>query len=116
MGLGDVYKRQKLRYTTRYVLGIVSCLFATIILYLGINSASLSAVLLSASLIGLGTIILYLTFMTYLKHYPSQYLSSYLIGDYGGGIIITLIYFLVEYLGFPFKFVTIKILNLIIFS
>ena len=94
-----------LKYTTRYILGIVLCITSVIILYLGVVSLSLFAVVLSAFLIGIGTLVLYLTFMTYLKHYPTEYLSSYLIGDYGGGILITLIYFLIEYLKFPFQFV-----------
>ena len=52
---------------------------------------------------GFGTVIVYLTYLSFLKYFPIEYLSTYLIGDYSGGIFITLLYFLLEYLGAEFK-------------
>ena len=94
-----------LNYQFRYILGIFFCISGVAFLYFAVNSLILFIHLLSSFFIGIGTILLFLTFLTYLKHYPTKYLSSYLIGDYGGGIFITILFFLIEYFGYSFKFV-----------
>ena len=97
----------KYKYISRYIFGIILCLISVLFLYIGVNHTSLIFLYIGSSIMGFGTIFLYLTYMVFLKHFPTQYLSSYIIGDLGGGILITLIYFLFEKLNFPFRYVKI---------
>lgn len=93
----------RFRYIPRYCIGIVASLVGVTFLYFGIETPSLVCVYLSAAFIAFGNVVLYLTSLAFLKHFPSEYLSTYLIGDYGGGMLITVVYFIFSHLSIPFE-------------
>ena len=109
------YSLIMLRYTylTRYLLSIGISSIGVIILYFGIIHINLFFVYFSAALVGSGNTSLCLTFYMYLKHYPNGLLSTYIIGDYSGGIFVICVYFVVNFLKMPLEYVSFTTILLI---
>ena len=92
----------KYTFFSRYIVGIFITLTGVLFLYIGLCCVSLFLVYISAGFISMGNVILYLTYLTFMKHFPNGYLSTYLIGNYSGGMCVTLIYFGMRYIGVSF--------------
>jgi len=74
-------------------------------LFSSIHNVKLIYIFISAYLLTSGNVVLYMTYLSFLKHLPNDYMSSYLAGDYLGGMMITLLYLLLSSLGLKFKMV-----------
>ena len=95
----------RLDYWPRYCLGITFSVLGTFALYLGVALKVLWLVYLSAIVIGFGNVSNFLTFLTFVKHFPREYFTGYILGDKSGGAFITLVYFAMDHFQFTFDHV-----------
>lgn len=95
----------KLTYHKRFIYANLVNLFGLLLLVIGIFQKSLILVYVSAFFIGVGVCFLFLIFMSFLAHFPDNYMSTYLIGDFCGGLFITFLYLSMHSLGVHFGYV-----------
>jgi NADH:ubiquinone oxidoreductase subunit 6 (subunit J) len=80
------------------VSGIILCV-------LGILKIFHVLIYLGAINLTCGATIIYLNSVITLKHYPEKFLSKYILGDFSGGLIITIIYLIMANLKINFSMV-----------
>ena len=81
-----------MKFVIRFIIGTVFGIVSIILFYLGMEDHSPIFLYLGSFFIGMGTLFMYLSSLGLLKHFPKEYLSAYLSGDYGGGFVITVLY------------------------
>ena len=93
-------------YIGRYLIGIFLTLTGVLFLVSGVYQKYLLYIYFSSAFIGAGNVILYLTMLSFLKHFPTKFLTTYLVGSYSGGVFITVLYFFLDHFHLVFHYVS----------
>lgn len=95
-----------MEFFSRYLLGVGLCVIGVINTFLGTQKSNHFFYLIGSFCLGSGSVFMYLTSLGVLKHYPQTYLSSYLIGDYAGGFMMTVFYLVLKDFNIQFQYVS----------
>ena len=94
-----------LKYLNRLNWGMLLVFFGTALLIFGVFWHMLLLVYTSSIFLAGGTVLLYLTGLSFLNHFPSNYLTTYILGTCSGGLMITFLYLTLEHFDIHFKYV-----------
>jgi hypothetical protein len=97
-------------FVLRFIIGLILTMFGVGALVTGVFQKALVFVYLSSVFISMGNVILYLVMLSFMKHFPSKYLTTYLTGSYCGGVFITVLYLFLDHFHLIFGYVSVLIL------